>query len=98
MSGALLELEANKEKVINKVKLRKLQRYLKARLTDITNYEMRLRMSSDTRVEKFNDGSVSRRCKGQGRRWITAIAALVTAQRNDELRVWQRAGKLPAWG
>ena len=37
VSGALLELEANKEKVINKVKFRKLQRYLKARRPFIEN-------------------------------------------------------------
>lgn len=71
----------------------------------ITNYEMRRldeQWIANTRVEKVNDGRVASRCQGQGRMWITAgvkaIAALVTAPRNDELRVWQREGKLPAWG
>jgi hypothetical protein len=104
VSGALCELAINKERVINIVAFRKLQRYLQARRPFITNYEMRRfdeQWIASTRVEKFNDWSVASRCKGQGRTWgaagVKAIAALVATERNGELANWRREGKLPGW-
>ena len=90
VSGALAELASHKDLVINKGKFHKLPPDLSARLSArrpfITNYEMRRcddQWIASTGVEKFNDGSVASRCKGQGRSWgaagVKAIAVLVAA-------------------
>jgi hypothetical protein len=54
---------------------------------------------ASTRVEKFNDGAVSGRCKHQGMSWspqgVLALAALEAARQNGELDEWSRVGELP---
>ena len=104
VSSVLADLEKHKELVINAAKFRELKRYLKARQPYIADYETRRNYQqwiANTRVEKYNDWSVSSRCKVQGMQWgeagVKAIAALVAARRNGELEQWRRSGKLPAW-
>jgi hypothetical protein len=53
------------------------------------------------RVEKFNDWSVSARCKHQGMEWteagVVSLAVLEAARRNGELPTWRTKHHLPAW-
>jgi hypothetical protein len=56
---------------------------------------------ASNRVEKFNDGSVSARCKHQGMEWteggVVALASLEAARRNGELSTWRAEHRLPRW-
>jgi len=104
VSGALLELDIYKQRVVSQAAFHKLRKYLQERRPFITNYEMRRfseQFIASTRVEKFNDWSVASRCKGQSRSWaaagVKAVAALLCAQRNGELEQWRNSGKLPGW-
>jgi Uncharacterised protein family (UPF0236) len=76
--------------------------YLEKRRAYLPNYEQRQQAGlwiASTRVEKFNDWSVSARCKHQGMSWspagVLALAALEAARRNGELDAWRRDGALP---
>lgn len=97
-------IEAREAEIINKPKIRRLIRYLKARLPIIPNYLLCRSQGewiANTRVEVFNNWAVSSRCKRQGSSWspagVTAVAALTAAQRNAELEVWRQTGELPCW-
>ena len=52
-------------------------------------------------MEKFNDWSVSARCKHQGMEWtdggVVALASLEAARRNGELPVWRTEHRLLPW-
>ena len=82
-----------------------LREYLSMRKAHIPDYLSRLRNKewiANTKIEKFNDWSVSSRCKKKlGMKWtragVGAIAALAAARRNGELETWRKEGKLPAW-
>ena len=56
---------------------------------------------ASNRVEKFNDWSVSQRCKWRGMSWtpegVVSLAVLEAARRNGELDDWRRDRTLPAW-
>ena len=56
---------------------------------------------ASNRVEKFNDWSVSARCKHQGMEWtqagVLALAMLEATRRNGELPAWRAKHSLPAW-
>jgi hypothetical protein len=56
---------------------------------------------ASNRVEKFNDWSVSVRCKHRGMEWteagVVGLAALEAARRNGELDQWRAKRSLPAW-
>jgi hypothetical protein len=76
--------------------------YLEKRRAYIPDYGERRRAGlwiASTRVEKFNDWSVSGRCKHRGMSWSTegvlALAALEATRENGELDVWRRTGELP---
>jgi hypothetical protein len=76
--------------------------YLEKRRGYIPDYGERQRVGlwiASTRVEKFNDWSVSERCKGRGMSWssegVLALASLEAAAENGELDAWRRDGVLP---
>jgi hypothetical protein len=78
--------------------------YLEARRNYLPDYETRQRAGlwiASNRVEKFNDWSVSARCKHQGMEWteagVVALAVLEAARRNGELSTWRTKHRLPAW-
>jgi hypothetical protein len=78
--------------------------YLEARRPYLPDYEARRRAGlwiASNRVEKFNDWSVSARCKHQGMEWtevgVVSLAALEAARRNGELPTWRAKHRLPAW-
>lgn len=78
--------------------------YLEVRRPYLPDYEARQRAGlwiTSNRVEKFNDWSVSARCKHQGMEWtepgVMALAVLEAARRNRELPTWRARHKLPAW-
>ena len=78
--------------------------YLEARRPYLPDYEARQRAGlwiASNRVEKFNDWSVSARCKHQGMEWteagVVALAVLEAARRNGELPTWRAKHSLPAW-
>jgi hypothetical protein len=78
--------------------------YLEVRRGYLPDYEARQRAGlwiASNRVEKFNDWSVSARCKHQGMEWtevgVVALATLEAARRNGELSAWRAQHKLPAW-
>jgi len=56
---------------------------------------------ASNRVEKFNDWTVSQRCKWRGMSWtsqgVAALAVLEAARRNEELDDWRQDRKLPDW-
>ena len=56
---------------------------------------------ASNRVEKFNDWSISQRCKWRGMSWtpqgVVALAVLEAARRNGELDDWRIYRKLPDW-
>jgi hypothetical protein len=79
--------------------------YLEVRRAYLPDYEARQRAGlwiASNRVEKFNDWSVSARCKHQGMEWteagVVALATLVAARRNGELAAWRAQHRLPPWG
>jgi hypothetical protein len=76
--------------------------YLEKRRGYIPDYQQRQRSGlwiASTRVEKFNDWTVSGRCKHQGMSWspqgVLALAALEAARRNGELDHWRQDRELP---
>jgi hypothetical protein len=78
--------------------------YLEARRPYLPDYEARRRAGlwiASNRVEKFNDWSVSVRCKHRGMEWTEAgvigLASLEAARRNRELLQWRQRRTLPAW-
>jgi len=78
--------------------------YLEARRAYLPDYEARQRAGlwiASNRVEKFNDWSVSARCKHQGMEWteagVLALAMLEATRRNGELSTWRAKQDLPAW-
>jgi hypothetical protein len=78
--------------------------YLELRRRYLPDYEARQRAGlwiASNRVEKFNDWSVSARCKHQGMEWtdggVVALAALEAARRNGELSVWRTEHHLLPW-
>ena len=78
--------------------------YLEARRPYLPDYAARQRAGlwiASNRVEKFNDWSVSARCKHQGMEWteagVVSLAVLEAARRNGELSPWRTTHRLPAW-
>jgi hypothetical protein len=97
-------IESHAAEIISKPKIRRLVRYLKARLAIIPNYQQcksEGEWLANARVEIFNQWAIASRCKGQGATWgpagVKAIAALVAAERNGELEIWRQGGELPSW-
>ena len=75
--------------------------YLEARRAYLPDYEARQRAGlwiASNRVEKFNDWSVSARCKHQGMEWteagVVSLAVLEAARRNGELPTWRAKHQL----
>ena len=84
--------------------LDQLVEYLSRRRAYLPNYKQRQQAGlwiASNRVEKFNDWSVTERCKHQGMAWtergVTALAAMEAARRNGELHTWRQTGQLAAW-
>jgi hypothetical protein len=78
--------------------------YLEARRRYLPDYAARQRAGlwiASNRVEKFNDWSVSARCKHRGMEWteagVVSLAVLEAARRNGELPIWRAEHRLPAW-
>src|SRR5215207_6126584 len=78
--------------------------YLEVRRDYLPDYEARQRAGlwiASNRVEKFNDWSVSARCKHQGMEWteagVVSLAVLEATRRNGELSAWRTKHRLPAW-
>jgi hypothetical protein len=78
--------------------------YLEVRRSYLPDYEARQRAGlwiASNRVEKFNDWSVSARCKHQGMEWteagVVALATLEAARGNGELSRWRTEHSLPCW-
>jgi hypothetical protein len=78
--------------------------YLEARRPYLPDYAARQRAGlwiASNRVEKFNDWSVSARCKHHGMEWteagVVSLAVLEAARRNGELPTWKAKQSLPAW-
>ena len=71
---------------------------------NVANHAARQRAGlwiASNRVEKFNDWSVSARCKHRGMEWtepgVVSLAVLEAARRNGELSTWRTEHRLPAW-
>ncbi len=78
--------------------------YLEARRPYLPDYKARKEaglVNASNRVEKFNDWSVSARCKHRGMEWteagVVSLAVLEAARRNGELPIWRAEHRLPAW-
>ncbi len=78
--------------------------YLEARRPYLPDYATRQRAGlwiASNRVEKFNDWSVSGRCKHRGMEWteagVVSLAVLEAARRNGELPTWRAEHHLTAW-
>jgi len=89
---ALEVLRAHSGEMKNVEALQELIGYLEARRPYLPDYAARQRAGlwiASNRVEKFNDWSVSARCKHQGMEWteagVVALAVLEAARRNREL-------------
>jgi hypothetical protein len=107
----LTELLNNIEDGISRIAVSKtealaaLKEYLLMREQHIPDYLTRLRNKewiTNQKIEKFNDWSISTRCKKKnGMKWtpkgVGAIAALETGRRNNELEIWREHGQLPGW-
>jgi hypothetical protein len=101
---ALEVLRSRSGEMKNGEALEELIGYLEARRPYLVDYEARRRAGlwiASNRVEKFNDWSVSARCKHQGMEWteagVVALAVLEAARRNGELPTWRAQHRLPAW-
>jgi hypothetical protein len=77
---------------------------LEKRRAYLPNYQARQEAGlwiASNRVEKFNDWSVSQRCKWRGMSWtpagVVGLAVLEAARRNGELDDWRQDRKLPDW-
>jgi hypothetical protein len=78
--------------------------YLEKRRAYLPDYQARKEAGlwiASARVEKFNDWSVSQRCKWRGMSWtsagVVALAVLEAARRNGELDDWRQDRQLPDW-
>jgi hypothetical protein len=101
---ALEVLRAHAGEMKNGAALEELLGYLEARRAYLPDYAARQRAGlwiASNRVEKFNDWSVSARCKHQGMEWteagVVSLAVLEAARRNGELPTWRAKHRLPAW-
>lgn len=101
---ALAVLQARRGEMRVALALDQLVEYLCRRRAYLPNYKKRQQAGlwiASNRVEKFNDWSVTERCKHQGMAWtdagVTALAALEAAKRNGELRTWRETDRLPTW-
>jgi hypothetical protein len=101
---ALEVLRAHAGEMKNREALEELIGYLEARRPYLPDYAARQKAGvwiASNRVEKFNDWSVSARCKHQGMEWteagVVSLAVLVAARRNGELPRWRAQRRLPAW-
>jgi hypothetical protein len=101
---ALEVLRAHAGEMKNLEALEELIGYLEARRPYLPDYAARQRAGlwiASNRVEKFNDWSVSARCKHQGMEWteagVVSLAVLEAARRNAELPTWRAKHSLPAW-
>ena len=101
---ALKVLRSRSGEMKNGEALEELIGYLEARRPYLPDYEARRRAGlwiASNRVEKFNDWSVSARCKHQGMEWteagVVSLAVLEAARRNGELPTWRAKHRLPAW-
>jgi hypothetical protein len=104
VDDALKVLRAHTEEMKNVEALEELIGYLEARRPYLPDYAARQRAGlwiASNRVEKFNDWSVSARCKHQGMEWteagVVSLAVLEAARRNGELPTWRAQHHLPAW-
>jgi hypothetical protein len=101
---ALEVLRAHAGQMKNDEALEDLIGYLEARRPYLPDYATRQRAGlwiASNRVEKFNDWSVSARCKHRGMEWteagVVALAVLEATRRNGELPTWRAKRRLPAW-
>lgn len=101
---AIEELRLRAGEMRNVKVLEDLIGYLEVRRSYLPDYEARPRAGmwiASNRVEKFNDWSVSARCKHQGMEWteggVVALVSLEAARRNGELPTWRSEPKLPLW-
>jgi hypothetical protein len=101
---ALEVLRSRSDEMRNVEVLRDLIGYLEARRPYLPDYAARQRAGlwiASNRVEKFNDWSVSARCKHRGMEWteagVVSLAVLEAARRNGELPIWRAEHRLPAW-
>jgi hypothetical protein len=104
VAEALDVLRSRSGEMKNGEALAELIGYLEARRPYLVDYEARQRAGlwiASNRVEKFNDWSVSARCKHQGMEWteagVVSLAVLEAARRNGELPTWRTKHSLPAW-
>ena len=104
VAEALSVLDRRRGEMRCVVALRTVKEYLENRRPFLPNYAARHTAGlwiASTRVEKFNDWSVSQRCKHRGMDWtrhgVVALAVLEAARRNQELAYWQHHQTLPAW-
>jgi hypothetical protein len=102
VDAAIALLQGAREWVRTPKALEELITYLEKRRGTIPNYPQRQRGGlwiASTRVEKFNDWSVSERCKGRGMSWtslgVLSLAALEAARENGELNPWRQTRELP---
>jgi Uncharacterised protein family (UPF0236) len=101
---ALAVLQARRGEMRVALALDQLVEYLCRRRAYLPNYKERQQAGlwiASNRVEKFNDWSVTERCKHQGMAWtergVTALAAMEAARRNGELNPWRQTCQLPSW-
>jgi hypothetical protein len=104
VDAARAALVARRGEMRNRKAFDELLAYLDARRPYLPNYRARREAGlwiASTQVEKFNDWSVSERCKGRGMAWTTegvnALAAMKAARCNGELSEWRRTRKLAPW-
>jgi hypothetical protein len=102
VNAAIELLKGALEWVRNPAAVEELIAYLEKRRAYIPNYQQRQRAGlwiASTRVEKYNDWTVSARCKHHGMSWspqgVLALAALEAARRSGELDAWRRDRALP---
>jgi hypothetical protein len=101
---ALEVLRAHAGAMKNRDALEDLIGSLEARRSYLPDYAARQRAGlwiASNRVEKFNDWSVSVRCKHRGMEWteagVVSLAVLEAARRNGELPAWRAKHSLPTW-
>jgi uncharacterized protein UPF0236 len=102
VEAALDLLKGALEWVRNPPAVQELIDYLEKRRAYLPDYQERRESGlwiASTRVEKFNDWSVSARCKHQGMSWspggVLSLAVLEAARRNGELDHWRQNRELP---
>jgi len=102
VSAAIALVQGAMEWVRTPQALADLIEYLEKRRGTIPDYQQRHRGGlwiASTRVEKFNDWSVSERCKGRGMSWtsqgVMSLAVLEATRENEELNAWRQTRELP---